>query len=77
MIFQKEYDLGFVGKFTGNALMRAIQFSKSFPEPTVINPDFLLDLGEANWNVSWYGNDRAVIFESGCCKAVIMPLHYE
>jgi hypothetical protein len=72
--FQQEFELGFTGKFEGGELARAICFANSFPDTTVIDLDFLLDLGNGFWTVSWFKNDRAVIFEKQNYKAVIMPL---
>jgi hypothetical protein len=48
---------------------------RGFPEETVIPLRYLADLGRKDrWRVEWRGNCRAVVFESGNKKAVIMPV---
>jgi hypothetical protein len=68
--YHAEYHSG----FHGCALTSAINLSGKFPEATAINASFLSDLGDEYWDVSWYGQSKPVVFESGCYKAVIMPL---
>jgi hypothetical protein len=48
---------------------------REFPEETAIQLRYLADLGRMDrWTVEWRRNNRAVVFESGNRKAVIMPL---
>jgi hypothetical protein len=52
-----------------------VNFFREFPEPTVINMNYLnaLDHDRA-WSVKWYGGDKPVLFESADHTAVIMPI---
>jgi len=59
----------------GLTIGEAFRFLGSFPEPTGINPAFLADLGNNVWKVSWYGQMKAVVFDSCHLKAVIMPIN--
>ena len=59
----------------GRAIGRAFEFLQSFPEPTGINPAHLADLGCDVWSVSWYGPQKAVVFDSCDMKAVMMPIN--
>jgi hypothetical protein len=55
-----------------------VKFIREFPEPTVINLTYLADLGtDDEWDVSYRGNTKALVFESGNIKAVIMPMQPE
>jgi hypothetical protein len=48
---------------------------RGFPEETAIQLRYLADLGRMDrWTVEWRRNNRAVVFESGNKKAVIMPV---
>jgi hypothetical protein len=52
-----------------------LKLFRSFPEPTVINLKYLEDLGTGKkWKVEWHAPDRAVVFASGECRAIIMPM---
>jgi hypothetical protein len=54
-----------------------VRFIRDFPDPTVINLKYLADLGvDYSWNVSWYTNNKAVVFDSGAMKAIIMPMSW-
>jgi hypothetical protein len=55
-----------------------VDFIRGFPEPTVINAAYLLDLGaDEIWSVEWTGNNKAVVFTGGNKKAVIMAMIYD
>jgi len=71
--FIEDFELGFTGEYYGGELARVLHFLNSFPEPTVINPYFLADLGFGTWTVSWYERNKAVVFEKEEYKAIIMP----
>jgi hypothetical protein len=76
--FEMNYHSGFInGKFTGKDFVEAVRFINAFPHPTVINPAYLMDLGNETWKVSWNEANKAVDFESGGLKAVIMPMDFE
>jgi hypothetical protein len=74
--FKEVFELGFTGKLLGQGkeLWKAISFVNSFPEPAVINPQLLADLDYGEWAVSWYGKNKAVVFEKDNYKAIIMPI---
>jgi hypothetical protein len=74
--FETDYNSDCANKGSGNWLVSTVRFINGFPDPTVINPDYLADLGNEAWKVSWFKNNKAVVFESGVYKAVIMPLNY-
>ena len=63
------------GRLLKERLGDFVKFIIGFPEPTIIDPDYFafLDMRVEFWEVSWYGKHKAVVFESGCLKAVIMP----
>jgi hypothetical protein len=64
------------GKF--NHLSDMIKFIREFPEPTVFNLDFLMDLGNTLvWDVGWYSGMKAASFTSGDYMSVIMPMQYD
>jgi hypothetical protein len=61
-----------------NHLSDMIKFIRDFPEPTVFNLDFLMDLGSTLvWDVGWYSGHNAASFISGDYMAVIMPMQYD
>jgi hypothetical protein len=78
---------GFTTKFEGFAYSSRVKncnyadmvrFVREFPDPTVLNLDYLADLGvNLVWDVGWYGGNKAVTFTSGDYYAVIMPIMYE
>jgi hypothetical protein len=76
--FETNYHSGFMkGNSTGRTLADAVKFLNTFPNPTIINPAYLTDLGNETWRVSWNEANKAVVFESGNLKAVIMPMQFE
>jgi hypothetical protein len=77
---------GFTTKFEGFAYSRKVRshnysdmvkFIREFPNPTVLNLDYLADLGILVWDVGWYSGNKSVTFTSGDYYAVIMPMMYE
>jgi hypothetical protein len=55
-----------------------VKLFREFPEPTAINMNYLNALDPfIQWHVKWYGNDKAVLFESYKYSAVIMPMHMD
>jgi hypothetical protein len=55
-----------------------VDFFRKFPDPTAINMNYLNALDPSyEWEVKWYGSDKAVLFESGSYTAVIMPMFME
>jgi hypothetical protein len=55
-----------------------VKFFREFPDPTAINMNYINALDHYRaWKVKWYGNNKAVLFESGNYTAVIMPMDYE
>jgi len=50
------------------------RFFRDLPEATAINLEYLEDLGVTEWDVEWYGQNKAVKFTAGDCVAVIMPM---
>ena len=75
--FETDYHAYFTGKRFGEGMAKIVKFINSFPDPTVINPAYLADLDNEAWKVFWFQNDKAVVFESGSYKAVIMPMRFE
>jgi hypothetical protein len=76
--FETDYYSGFInGKLQGRTLANAVKFINTFPHPTIINPAYLMDLGNETWRVSWKEVNKGVVFESGNLKAVIMPMQFE
>jgi hypothetical protein len=75
--FETNYLTDFGGNLKGETLTAAVKFINTFPAPTVINPSYLADLGKEYWRVSWYEQNKAVMFRSGSYKAVIMPLKFD
>jgi hypothetical protein len=52
-----------------------VKFIREFPEPTVINLAYLADLGtDDEWEVRYTENTKALLFEAGNKRAVIMPM---
>jgi hypothetical protein len=77
---------GFTTKFEGFAYSRRVRshnysdmvrFIREFPNPTVLNLDYLADLGVLIWDIGWVSGKKAVTFTSGDYYAVIMPMMYE
>ena len=68
----------------GSGILDVAKLINSFPALTAIKPTYLadLDLGHADldlgdddvWHIAWYEQNKAVVFESGSNKAIIMPL---
>jgi hypothetical protein len=55
-----------------------VRFVREFPDPTVLNLNYLADLGIGFvWEVGWYGGDKAVTFTSEDYFAIIMTIHYD
>jgi hypothetical protein len=55
-----------------------VRFVREFPDPTVLNLDYLADLGvNLVWDVAWYSGNKVVTFTSGDHFAAIMPMIYE
>jgi hypothetical protein len=55
-----------------------VRFIREFPNPTVLNLDYLADLGvNLVWDVGWYGGNKTVTFTSGDYYAIILPMMYE
>ena len=75
--FQTDYHSDFTNKDRGGNTMRTVTFINSFPDPTVINPNYLAGLGNEEWKVSWFQSNKSVVFESGSYKAVIMPMQFD
>jgi hypothetical protein len=55
-----------------------VKFFRGFPEPTAINMNYLNSLDHSlEWEVKWYGSNKAVLFESNGYTAVIMSMNME
>jgi hypothetical protein len=65
------------GDLMGN-MPYLVKFFREFPEPTAINMNYLnaLDHNHA-WKIKWYGNNKAVLFESNIYAAVMMPMRMD
>jgi hypothetical protein len=63
------------GDMMGN-MPYLVKFFMEFPEPTVINMNYLNSLDHyLPWKAKWYGSNKSVLFESGKYSAVIMPMN--
>jgi hypothetical protein len=77
----------FITKFNGFAYsskvrgcnyVEMVKFVREFPDPTVLNLDYLADLGTSLvWDVGWFSGNKAITFTSGDRFAVIMPMQYD
>ena len=55
-----------------------VTFLREFPEATAINLEYLQALGTSfNWNVEWYGPNKALKFIEGNRVTLIMPMQME
>jgi hypothetical protein len=58
----------------GYVLGGLVDLFRSFPEPTLLNLNYLYDLGtDDEWDIEWHNKNKALVFYSGVMTAVIMP----
>jgi hypothetical protein len=68
---------GFSYSRSKNCSADMVRFFRVFPDPTVINLDYLADLGrDLVWDVGWYGGNKGVTFTNGDRYAFIIPMMY-
>jgi len=52
-------------------------FLHDLPDVTAMNIDFLLDFGSGTWEVSWYGQNKAIKFTNGERLCLVMPRYID
>ncbi|GHV89894.1 hypothetical protein AGMMS50268_03970 [Spirochaetia bacterium] len=64
-------------KVRGCNYQEMVRFVREFPDPTVLNLDYLADLGNfLVWDVGWVNGNKAITFRNGDRYALMMPMQY-